>query len=211
MASNWKQFLKNSSLLRQSLLARNRKLLQGNLFKFTKECGFAFENKQLTICRNFSLISVKEDHFDLGPHHVPSRNAKFPSFTGPNKSFAAINRKSNQVSRTYASDTSDLKTGKQRLASPKLIPVTFIFIDLFLVTNKSILHIYTSKNINRFYFAIDFADIRMMMKHKLEGKKSSESEIEKQLGLLDLLFEHRLEHIDGTVVREEADKCKNFR
>ena len=47
-----------------------------------------------------------------------------------------------------------------------------------------------------------------MMKHKLEEKKSTSGEMEKQLGLLDLLFEHRLQHIDSSVIRDEASKCK---
>ena len=47
-----------------------------------------------------------------------------------------------------------------------------------------------------------------MLKHKLEEKKSSSDDMEKQLGLLDLLFEHRLRHIDASAVREEANKCE---
>ena len=58
------------------------------------------------------------------------------------------------------------------------------------------------------FFLIDFADIKLMMKHKLEEKESPSGEVEKQLGLLDLLFEHRLQHIDASVIREEASKCK---
>ena len=46
-----------------------------------------------------------------------------------------------------------------------------------------------------------------MMKHKLEEKKSSSEEVKKQLGLLDILFEHRLQQLDASAVREEADKC----
>ena len=55
---------------------------------------------------------------------------------------------------------------------------------------------------------IDFADIKLMMKHKLEEKKSPSSEMEKRLGLLDILFKHRLQHVDNSVIREEASKCK---
>eukprot|EP00795_Rhopilema_esculentum_P015998 gene15998-7331_t len=52
----------------------------------------------------------------------------------------------------------------------------------------------------------DFADIRLMMQHKLEERKAPSDKVSRQLALLDLLFEHRMQHVDATIIREEASK-----
>ena len=46
-----------------------------------------------------------------------------------------------------------------------------------------------------------------MMQHKLEERKAPSDTVSKQLALLDLLFEHRMQHVDAMAVREEASKC----
>ena len=56
-------------------------------------------------------------------------------------------------------------------------------------------------------FSPDFEDIKLMLQHILEDRKVTTDAIEKQLGLLDVLFQHRLQHVDVSVVTEEAAKC----
>ena len=55
-------------------------------------------------------------------------------------------------------------------------------------------------------FSPDFEDIKLMLQHILEDRKVTTDMIEKQLGLLDVLFQHRLQHVDASVVKEEAAK-----
>ena len=52
----------------------------------------------------------------------------------------------------------------------------------------------------------DFEDIKLMMQNILEDRKVTKDDIKKQLGLLDVLFQHRLQHVDASIVKEEAAK-----
>eukprot|EP00794_Sanderia_malayensis_P013912 gene13912-15361_t len=54
----------------------------------------------------------------------------------------------------------------------------------------------------------DFDDIKLMLRHKLEENKIASNDIDKQLALLDVLFEHRLHHMDADVFKLKADEMK---